>query len=202
VIRRSDGIPEGLVLRAERNSFAEETRDESSLVCNLPDVVRLRVVVCAGRSRAEADGPPPISCSPITSATSEPRRASSLRIVTQNLECDVQERMQRVSAPLISSPFRWNIAGAAPIGIVARGAGLRARGLGSRVGPQPLFCRPGQLAVGARSAASCGSIIPRRDRSRCRLCRCSRGISAARCAASSSHVSAIFNSVLLASANA
>jgi hypothetical protein len=75
------------------------------VVCNLPDVVRFRVVVCAGRSRAKADGSPPISCSPITPATSESRRASSLRIVTQNLECDVQERMQRVSTPLISSPL-------------------------------------------------------------------------------------------------
>jgi hypothetical protein len=151
VIRRSDGIPEGLVLRAER-TCAKETRDESSLVCNFPDVVRLRVVVCAGRSRAEADGPPPISCSPITSATSEPRRASSLRIVTQNLECDVQECMQRVSAPLISSPFRWNIAGATPIGIVARGTGLRARGLGSRVA---FVCRPG---LGSLPGAYCALV--------------------------------------------
>jgi hypothetical protein len=84
--------------------LAKETRYESSLVYNLPDIVRFRVFVCAGRSRAKANGSPPISSSQITSATSESRRASSLRIVTQNLECDVHERMQRVSAPLISTP--------------------------------------------------------------------------------------------------
>jgi hypothetical protein len=53
---------------------------------------------------AQTNGSPPISSSPITPSTSESRRAPSLRIITQNLECDFQKRMQRVSAPLISAP--------------------------------------------------------------------------------------------------
>ena len=54
---------------------------ESPFVCNRPDVVCFRLVICSGRSHAKANGSPPISSSPVTSAASESRRASSLRIV-------------------------------------------------------------------------------------------------------------------------
>jgi hypothetical protein len=47
--------------------------------------------------------------------------------------------MQRVSGPLISSPFRWNIAGATPIGIVARGAVFVLVDLGHALGPSLCF---------------------------------------------------------------
>jgi hypothetical protein len=121
VIRHADGMRGGGPSVWNGILFAEETRYESPLVCNLDDVVCFRVVICPGCSGAKADGSPPISCSPITPATSESRRASSLRIVTQNLECDVQERMQRVSAPLNQHASSMEHRGVAPFGIGARG---------------------------------------------------------------------------------
>jgi hypothetical protein len=98
--------PWGWSGRAEWNSLAEETSYESPLVRNLVDVVCVRFVICPGCGGAKGDGSPSVSRSPITPATSESRRASSLRIVTQNLECDIQERMQRASASLIRGTWR------------------------------------------------------------------------------------------------